>query len=112
MSSNLPLFKWKHFQAEIIIQCLRLYLRYSVTYRDLVEIMDERGIKVSHTTIMRWVHQYGAELDKRIRRKLKYTGDSWKLDETYIKIKGKWKYCPKHEWREKVRDAPKTKAKK
>ena len=54
--------------------------------------MDERGIKVSHTTIMRWVHQYGAELDKRIRRTLKYTGDPWKLDETYIKTKGKWKY--------------------
>ena len=54
--------------------------------------MAERGIKVSHTTIMRWVHQYAPELDKKIRRKLKLTGDSWKLDETYIKIKGKWKY--------------------
>ena len=55
-------------------------------------MMAEREIDVSHTTIMRWVHQYGPELDKKIRRKLKLTGDSWKLDETYIKIKGKWKY--------------------
>ena len=55
-------------------------------------MMVERGIKVSHTTIMRWVHQYAPELDKKIRRKLKHTRDSWKLDETYIKIKDKWKY--------------------
>ena len=92
MASNPSLFKWKHFQADIILQCIRWYLRYSLTYRDLVEMMVERGIKVSHTTIMRWVHQYAPELDKKIRRKLKHTGDSWKLDETYIKIKGKWKY--------------------
>jgi transposase-like protein len=55
-------------------------------------MMAERGIEVSHTTIMRWVHQYGPELDKKTRKKLKPTGDSWKLDETYIKIKGKWNY--------------------
>ena len=55
-------------------------------------MMLERGIEVSHTTIMRGVHQYGPELDKKIRRNLKLTGDSWKLDETYIKIKGKCKY--------------------
>jgi transposase, IS6 family len=55
-------------------------------------MMAEWGIKVSHTTIMKWVHQYAPELDKKIQRKLKLTGDSWKLDETYVKIKGKWKY--------------------
>ena len=86
------LFKWKHFQADIILQCIRWYLRYSLSSRDLAQMMDEHGIDVSHTTIMRWVHQYGPELDKKIRKKLKPTGDSWKLDETYIKIKGKWKY--------------------
>ena len=71
MASKPPLFKWKHFQADIILQCIRWYLRYSLTYRDLVEMMAERGIDVSHTTIMRWVHQYGPELDKKIRKKLK-----------------------------------------
>ena len=63
-----------------------------MTYRDLVEMMSERGVSVAHTTIMRWVHEYGPLLDKRIRRKLKKTGDSWKLDETYVKVKGQWKY--------------------
>ena len=85
-------FKWKHYQAEIILLNVRWYLRYKLTYRDLVEMMEERGLTLSHTTIMRWVHEYGPELDKRVRKNLKKTGDSWKLDETYIKVKGRWKY--------------------
>ena len=52
----------------------------------------ERGLSIAHTTIMRWVHQYGPELDKRIRRHLKQTNDSWRVDETYIKVKGQWMY--------------------
>jgi IS6 family transposase len=55
-------------------------------------MMEERGLSMAHTTIMRWVHQYDPELDKRIRRHLKQTNDSWRVDETYIKIKGKWRY--------------------
>jgi len=58
----------------------------------LVEMMAERGFSISHTTIMRWVHQYGPELDKRIRHHLKKTNDSWRVDETYIKVQGKWMY--------------------
>ena len=85
-------FKWKHYEAEIILLNVRWYLRYKLTYRDLVEMMEERGLNIAHTTIMRWVHEYGPELDKRVRRRLKKTGDSWKLDETYIKVKGQWKY--------------------
>ena len=54
--------------------------------------MAERGIKVEYTTIMRWVHQYSPEIEKRIRRHLRPTNDSWRVDETYIKVKGKWKY--------------------
>ncbi|KFM95251.1 transposase IS66 family protein [Bacillus clarus] len=54
--------------------------------------MEERSLSISHTTIMRWVHQYGPELDKRIRRYLKQTNDSWRVDETYIKVKGQWMY--------------------
>ncbi|KXY28890.1 integrase [Bacillus cereus] len=57
-----------------------------------MEMMKERGLSISHTTIMRWVHQYGPELDKRIRRHLKQTNDSWRVDETYIKVKGQWMY--------------------
>ncbi|OFD35993.1 Integrase catalytic region [Bacillus mycoides] len=55
-------------------------------------MLEERGLSISHTTIMRWVHQYGPELDKRIRRHLKQTNDSWRVDETYIKVKGQWMY--------------------
>ena len=71
LASNPSLFKWKYFQADIILQCIRWYLRYSLTYRDLVEMMVERGIKVSHTTIMRWVHQYAPELDKKNKKEAK-----------------------------------------
>ena len=63
-------FKWKHFQSKIILQCVRWYLRYALTYRDLAEMLSERGIVLTHTTIVRWVHQYGPLLDKQIRRKL------------------------------------------
>jgi transposase, IS6 family len=86
------LFKWKHYQPDIILLTVRWYLRYSLSFRDLVEIMEERGLSIAHTTIMRWVHQYGSELDKRIRRHLKKTNDSWRVDETYIKVKGQWMY--------------------
>jgi len=54
--------------------------------------MIERGIQVDHSTIMRWVHQYSPEIEKKIRRRLRPTNDSWRVDETYIKVKGKWKY--------------------
>ena len=55
-------------------------------------MMVEREVKVDHTTIMRWVHQYLPEIEKKIRRHLRPTNDSWRVDETYIKVKGKWKY--------------------
>lgn len=85
-------FKWKHFQKEIILHCVRWYLRYSLSYRNLEEMMLERGIEVDHTTIYRWVIEISPEIDKRSRLYLKETNDSWKVDETYIKVKGKWKY--------------------
>jgi IS6 family transposase len=86
------LFKWKHYQPEIILLTVRWYLRYNLSFRNLVEMMEERGLSIAHTTIMRWVHQYGPQLDKRIRRHLKQTNDSWRVDETYIKVNGEWKY--------------------
>ncbi|SCN36064.1 Transposase [Bacillus cytotoxicus] len=80
------------YQPDIILLTVRWYLRYNLSFRDLVEMMEERGLSLAHTTIMRWVHQYGLELDKRIRRHLKQTNDSWRVDETYIKVKGQWMY--------------------
>jgi transposase-like protein len=88
-------FKWKHYQPEMIMLTVRWYLRYNLSFRDIVEIvelMEERGLSIAHTTIMRWVHQYGPELDKRVRRHFKKTNDSWRVDETYIKVKGQWMY--------------------
>jgi transposase-like protein len=73
------IFKWKHFEAEIIILCVRWYLKYPLSYRMLMEMMAERGLNVSHTTIMRWVHQYSPIIDKKIRKKLKRTNDSWRM---------------------------------
>ncbi|QCJ54919.1 IS6 family transposase (plasmid) [Bacillus thuringiensis] len=86
------IFKWKHYQADMILWTVRWYLRYNLSFRDLVEMMEERGLSLSHTTIMRWVHQYGPELNERIRKHLKRTNDSWRVDETYIKIKGENMY--------------------
>ncbi|WP_394514337.1 IS6 family transposase [Priestia aryabhattai] len=86
------LFKWKHYQSDIILLTVRWYLRYNLSFRDLVEMIEARGLSMAHTTIMRWVHQYGPELDERVRRHLKPTNDSWRVDETYVKVKGQWMY--------------------
>ncbi len=85
-------FKWRHFQQEIILLNVRWYLRYPLSYRNLEEMMLERGLKVDHSTIGRWVLTYSPEIERRTRRYLKPTNDSWKVDETYIKVNGDWKY--------------------
>ena len=84
--------KWRHFQPEIILLCTRWYLRYSLSYRDLEEMMLERNLTVDHTTIYRWVQKFAPEIDKRSRPHLKNTNDSWCVDETYIKVKDQWMY--------------------
>jgi len=85
-------FKGRHYQDEIILLCVRWYLRYALSYRDLEEMMRERGLSLDHTTIYRWVQAYAPELEKRIRPHLRPTSDSYRVDETYVKIKGAWKY--------------------
>jgi transposase, IS6 family len=90
--SDLSLFKWRHFEADIILCAVRWYLRYALSYRDVEELMGERGVWVDHTTVFRWVQRYAPELDKRCRPQLKVTNDSYRVDETYIKIKKQWYY--------------------
>jgi len=90
--STPSVFKWRHFLPEIILLNVRWYCRYALSYRDLEEMMVERGITVDHSTINRWVQAYAPELDKRIPPHLRPTNDSWRVDETYIKVKGQWKY--------------------
>ena len=91
MNSNQP-FKWRHFEAEIILLNVRWYLRYPLSYRNLEEMMVERGLSIDHTTIYRWVIAYSTEMNQRCRPHLRSTNDSMRVDETYIKLKGKWKY--------------------
>jgi transposase-like protein len=90
--SHPPLFKWRHFEADIILCAVRWYLRYALSYRDVEELMRERGLAVDHTTIFRWVQRFAPELDKRCRLLLKATNDSSRVDETYIKINNQWSY--------------------
>lgn len=85
-------FKWRHYQPEIILLCVRWYLNYPLSYRQVAEMVNERGWAIHHTTINRCVQQYGPELEKRCRRYLRPTNDSWRVDETYIKVRGEWKY--------------------
>jgi transposase, IS6 family len=84
-------FKWKHYAGRLFYY-IRWYLKYSLSYRNLKEMMAERGIEVDHTTIMRWVHQYSPEIEKKVCRYLKPTNGTWRVDETYVKVEGEWKY--------------------
>ena len=86
-------FKGRQFKDYIILQCIRWYCKYGISYRDLEEMMLERGIEVDHTTIFRWVQRYAPELDKRLKW-YNNSGSygSWRVDETYIKVKGVGKY--------------------
>ncbi len=85
-------FKWRHYHHEIILLCVRWYLRYPLSYRQLAEMMRERGLRVHHTAIFRWVQCYAPELDRRCRPHLKPVSKSYRVDETYVRVKGRWKY--------------------
>src|SRR5437588_3722549 len=86
------LFKWRQFEPEVILLAVGWYLRFSLSYRDVEELLAERGIAADHVTLWRWVQKYAPELEKRLRKRLKSTNDSWRVDETYIRVKGKWRY--------------------
>ncbi len=92
MKQNKSSFKWRHYEPEIILLCVRWYLRYQLSYRDVEEMMQERGLNVDHTTIFRWVQKYAPEINKRIRPHLKMSGTSYRIDETYIKVGTSCKY--------------------
>jgi transposase-like protein len=88
----LNLFKGRHFDREIIVLCVRWYLRYKLRSRDLFQMMAERGIALTHTTILRWVQRFVPEFEKRWSQYSRPVGRSWRCDETYIKVKGRWTY--------------------
>ena len=91
-SSRPDLSKWRHFEPTIIVCAVRWYLRYSLSYRDVRELLAERGLRVAHTTLWRWIQRYAPELNRRLRTHLKPTNRSWRIDETYICVRGRWVY--------------------
>ena len=89
------IFSGRHHPKDVILWAVRWYCRYGVSYRDLEEMLTERGVPVDHTTIYRWVQKYGPELDKRTRwyrQTSPWFSDSWRVDETYIRVGGRWCY--------------------
>jgi len=85
-------FKWRHYPGDIILWCVRWYLRYPLSVAQMSEMAVERGLFISPSCVWRWVQVYGPELDRRCRRHLKPTNRSWRLDETYIKVKGRERF--------------------
>jgi transposase-like protein len=85
-----PIFKWRHFAPEIILCAVRWYLRYSLSYREVQELLEERDLRVDHTTVCRRVQCYAPELEQRTQPHLKPTNRSWRVDETYARIRGHW----------------------
>jgi transposase, IS6 family len=86
-SSVCGLFKWRQFEPEVILLAVGWYLRFSLSYRDVEELLAERGLRADHVTVWRWVQRYGPEMEQRLRRRLKPTNDSWRVDETYIRVR-------------------------
>ena len=85
-------FKGRQFTAEVILWAVRWYLMFPISYRDLELMLADRGVTIAHTTIFRWIQAYTPELEKRIRPHLYPSNGSWRVDETYVKMKGRWTY--------------------
>ena len=85
-------FKGVHHPKSVILYAVFFYLRYAVSYRDLEEIMAERGVRVDHATLNRWVVKFSPLIAARAQARKRSTATSWRVDETYIKVKGKWRY--------------------
>ena len=85
-------FKGRHFTGEVILWAVRWYPMFPVSYRDRELMLADRGVAVDHSTIFRWIQAYAAELEKWLRPYLRRSNGSWRVDETYIKVKGRWTY--------------------
>jgi putative transposase len=84
--------KRMRYPMDVILQCIRWYAAYALSYRNLEEMMEERGVFVDHSSINRWAIRFLPLLEKVFRKHKRAVGGSWRMDETYIKIKGVWKY--------------------
>jgi transposase, IS6 family len=88
----LSLFKRRRFPVEVILLCVRWYCKYGISDRDLAEMMQERGVEVDPSTLFRWVQRFAPEIEKRIRPYQGHRSGSWRVDETYVRVGGKWNY--------------------
>jgi putative transposase len=85
-------FSGRHYPRHIILQCVRWYVSYGISYRNLEEMMIEHGFEIDHSTLNRWVTKYARQIEKASRKYKRPVCDSWRMDKTYIKVKGKWCY--------------------
>jgi putative transposase len=85
-------FKGSHFERDVILWAVRWYVAYPISYRQLDEMMEEHGVEVDHATLNRWVLKYVPLLEREFRARTQPVGLSWRLDETYVRVKGSWKY--------------------
>ena len=85
-------FKVMRFPIDVILVCIRWYAAYPLSYRHLEEMMEERGVSVDHSSINRWAIRFLPLIEKMARKHKRAVGGSWRMDETYIKVKGIWKY--------------------
>ena len=85
-------FSGRHYPSDIIMQALRHYLAYKLSYREIEEMFAERNIHFDHSTLNRWFIKYALQLEAVFRKKKRRVSGSWRMDETYIKIKGQWVY--------------------
>ncbi len=85
-------FKGRHFPKDLILMAVRWKLAYPLSYRDIEELLEERGAHVDHSTVQKWVVHYAPQLEQAFRKRKKPVGRSWKMDETYIKVNGQWVY--------------------
>lgn len=85
-------FSGRHYPKSIILQAVRWYVSYALSYRNIEEMMKERGFKIDHATLNRWVLHFAPLLEQKSRQFKRPVHCSWRMDETYIKIKGKWRY--------------------
>jgi IS6 family transposase len=92
MELHMNPFKGRHFQRDIILWAVRWYCKYGISYRELQEMLAERGVNVDHSTIYRWVQRYAPEMEKRLRWYWRNPSDlcPWHMDETYVKVNGRW----------------------
>ena len=96
-------FKVSHFEREIVLWGVRWYVAYPISYRQLDELKEERGVEVDHSSLNRWLFKYVPLLEQAFRARKRRVGGSWRMDETYVRSRGQWKYPYRTSTRQGIR---------